>query len=140
LNLLVGLRILGKLMPTWDDIRRLYEKADRKTLGQILSTLGKLTPFDPILEDQLDEALNKRNYLIHHFFVEHSESLLSAVGRRKMIDELTEIIALFKVVDPQVDDLWLAIWSKYGFSEERIERELQEVKRVLDLKASAPDL
>lgn len=72
---------------------------------------------------------------MHHFFVdEHDLSLLSAEGRRRMIDELREIIALLKAVDQQVDELWLAIWSKYGFTEERIERELQAVKHALQMK------
>jgi hypothetical protein len=136
LNLLVGVRILGKQVPTWGDVRGLYEEADQKSLGQLLKTVGEATPFDPALVVRLDEALKKRNYLIHHFFVDHSEDLLSTVGRRRMIDELREIIALFKAVDPQVDDLWLAIWSRYGFSEDRIQSELRDVKRLLGSKES----
>jgi hypothetical protein len=131
-NLFVGLRILGKQVPTWGDVRSLYEDADRKSLGQLLRAVRELVPFDPALEGQLDEALKKRNYLIHRFFIEHSENLLSAVGRERIIDEFRTIIAQFKAVDHQVDDLWLAIWRRYGFSEERIQSELQEVKQLLD--------
>ena len=130
-NLLVGLRILGKKTPTWGDVRTLYDEVDRKTLGQLLRGVRELAPFDPQLEGELANALKKRNYLLHHFFVQHSESLLSATGQRKMIDELSGIIAMFKNVDPQVDDLWLAIWGKYGFTEEQIERELEATKEAL---------
>jgi hypothetical protein len=133
-NLLVGLRIQGKKVPTWVDVRNLYEKADRNTLGHLLRAVGELAPLDPALEDRLHQALKKRNYLMHHFFVEHAESLLSAEGKRRMIDELRDVIIFFKVIDPQVDELWLAIWRKYGFTEERIERELEIVKRALQMK------
>ena len=136
LNLLVGLRILGKKTPTWADVRRLYDEADRNTLGQLLGTVRELTPFDPQLEAELGTALKKRNYLIHHFFVEHSKNLLSETGKRKMIDELRGIIALFKKVDPQVDNLWLSIWRKYGFTEERIEREVESVKRTFQMRST----
>ncbi len=130
-NLLVGLRIQGKTTPTCGDVRNLYEKADGHTLGHLLRAVGELAPIDPALEDRLRQALTKRNYLMHQFFVEHAESLLSAKGKRRMIDELREIIAFLKVVDPQVDELWLAIWRTYGFTEERIQRELEIVKRAL---------
>lgn len=53
-NLLVGLRILGKSGPTWGDVRILYEEADRNTLGQLLKAVRELAPFDPKLEDRLD--------------------------------------------------------------------------------------
>ena len=130
-NLLVGLRIQGKTTPTWGDVRNLYEKADRHTLGHLLKAVGELAPIDPALEDRLLQALTKRNYLMHRFFVEHAESLLSAKGKRRMINELREIIAFLKVIDLQVDELWLAIWRTYGFTEERTRRELEFVKRAL---------
>ena len=51
-----------------------------------------------------------------------------------MIGEFVDIIALFKEVDPQVDDLWLGIWSKYGWTEDQIEKELLSIKQNLEKK------
>jgi len=131
-NLLVGLRITRRETPTWDEVSKLYDTADRKTLGQMLSSVRQLSPFDPKLENRIDEALKKRNYLMHCFFVEHAEDLLSEPGKRKMIDELRKTIVSLKRVDSEVDDLWLSIWRKYGFTKERIQMELDAVRSALE--------
>lgn len=130
-NLLVGLAIVKKHKPTWGGVSFLYDGADKKTLGRLLRDIGKLIPFKEGLEEELQEVLEKRNYLMHRFFVEHNENLLRKQGRRKMIDELRGIIVAFQAVDPRVDELWLSIWSKYGITEERIERELADLQRVI---------
>ena len=133
-NLFVGLQCLGKSKPTWGDVGMLYDQADKKTLGQLLRVVGELVPFDPKLEGELKDALDKRNYLTHLFFVEHVESTLSETGIRRMIDELLEIITFFKTVDSQVDKLWVAIWSKYILPDEKIQREFDAVKRAVQGK------
>lgn len=130
-NLLVGLQILGKQKLTWIHVRNLYDNADRGTLGILLRSVRELSAFDSKLDDELAEALKNRNYLMHQFFVDHSTSLLSVSGKRKMIDELQNIIAVFKSVDQKVDELWLSIWGKYGFTKELIEQELRAVKQAL---------
>ncbi len=131
INLMVGLHISGMEAPTWADVCSLYEQGDRKTLGQILKAARKIVPFDPTIELQLERALGKRNFLVHHFFVENDENLLTESGKRKMIDELSETISFFKKVDLQVDELWHAVWTKYGFTKERIERDLRVLKEKL---------
>lgn len=131
-NLLVGSQIIEKKKTNWIHIRNLYEKADRQTLGKLLRSVRELSSFDASLDDELIEALKNRNYLMHHFFVEHSTSILSAPGKRNMIDELQNIISVFKSVDQKVDELWLSIWKEYGFTKERIEQELQAVKQALE--------
>lgn len=131
-NLLVGLQILEKKKNNWIHVRNLYENADHETLGKLLKSVRELSPFDSQLDDELAEALKNRNYLMHQFFVEHSTSLLSAPGKRKMIDELRNIIAVFKSIDQKVDELWLSIWRKYGFTKERIEQELLVVKQAIE--------
>ena len=130
-NLLVGLRILNLSSPTHGDVTNYFDHASKKTMGALLNAVRKVTPFDPDIDDELQKALIRRNYLIHTFFVEHDKDLLSESGRRQMIDELIEIIKEFKEVDPKVDELWLSIWKKYGWTEERIEQELMAMKEGL---------
>lgn len=130
-NLLVGLAVSRKKHPTVGDVKSLYEDTDKKTLGRLLRDIGKLVTVQDGLEEELHQILQKRNYFMHHFFVEHSENLLHGQGRRQMIDELRDIIVAFKVADRQVDELWFSIWNKYGITEERIERELGSLKRAI---------
>lgn len=131
-NLFVGLHVVYKKKPTWNDVRLMFENADKKTLGRLLKDVRKLVPFKSELEEELQKVLKKRNYLAHHFFVEHSEDFLHEKGRRQMIDELREIIAIFQVADPQIDELWHSLWEKYGFTEERIEQELTNLKAAFE--------
>lgn len=132
INLLVGLKILDIQTPTHGDVINLFDGSNTKTMGNLLNTVRRITPFSDDLDEKIKEALKKRNYLIHHFFVEHDQDLLTDDGRRKMINELIDIIALLKEVDQQVDDLWLGIWSKYGWTEDRIEKELLSIKQNLE--------
>jgi hypothetical protein len=128
LNLLVGLQLSGNQTPVWADAGMLYDEGDRKTLGQLLKAVHEIVPFEATLDGHVQEALRKRNYLTHHFFVEHDEDLLSHRRRREMIDELRESIRFFKMIDSQVDALWHAIWGKYGFTQDRIEAEAAALK------------
>lgn len=131
INLLVGLKIIEKQAPTYGDVTNLFEDSNDKTMGNLLKTVREISPFSSELDNKLKEALQKRNYLIHDFFDEHTDDLLTDDGKRKMIDELVNIIKLFKEVDPQVDDLWLGIWNKYGWTEEQIEKELELIKKLM---------
>lgn len=132
INLLVGLKILGIQTPTVGDVSNLFDASNTKTMGNLLNAVRKITPFSDDLDEKLKDALKTRNYLIHHFFVEHDHDLLTDDGKRKMIDELVDIIALFKEVDPKVDDLWLGIWSKYGWTEDQIEKAVASIKQNLE--------
>lgn len=128
LNLLVGLQI-AKLVPmNSKNAMKLYEKGDKKTLGQVLHALRNITQFDIFFEKNLIKVLQKRNHLMHQFFVDNSENLLFQEGRNNMINQLIESIKLFQLIDPQIDMLWHKIWVKYGFTEEIIKQEVEKMK------------
>jgi hypothetical protein len=126
LNLAVAL--LAKNAPgvTVGDVDRLYESLDKQTLGQVINAAKAKFVFPKDLEADLADALTQRNYLAHRFFVVHDIDLLVPSGRRKMIDELIEILKHLKSVDARMDELWMRAWESFGITKEWIEQKMQE--------------
>ncbi|HZO51318.1 MAG TPA: hypothetical protein VFB63_01310, partial [Bryobacteraceae bacterium] len=126
LNLAVAL--LAKNIPgvTVGDVDRLYESFDKKTLGQIINAAKTRFEFPTGLEADLTIALAHRNYLAHRFFIVHDIDLLVPSARRKMVDELIEILRHLKQVDAQMDELWLRAWQSFGITKEWIEQKMNE--------------
>ena len=67
------------------------EDLNRKTLGQLLRAVKRFATYGDEILETMDEALIKRNYLMHRFFPFHNFALFSVEGRKEMIAELHEI-------------------------------------------------
>src|SRR6202011_5437298 len=62
--------------------RTLIEDLSTRTLGRLLRSDKNLVTCDDNFVETVDEALIKRNYLMHRFFPYHNFALFSAEGRR----------------------------------------------------------
>ena len=71
--------------------RAINEDLNRKTLGQLLRAVKRFATYGDEILETMDEALIKRNYLMHRFFPFHNFALFSVEGRKEMIAELDEI-------------------------------------------------
>lgn len=79
---------------------RLEEKlvhAYSLTLGQVRDEIEELIPED--LLSQLDEGIQKRNFLAHHFWFERIHLMFSTTGLNLMLQELDEYSSLFQRLD-----------------------------------------
>ena len=135
LNLAIVLRLPDVNLVTQDLFEELYSELTRKTLGQLLSQAKKAIDISEANIKYLDEALELRNILTHHYFREHAEDFVSEVGRQEMKEELQGIISKFKNADKILDSIYLPLWEKYGVNEEFIERELEQMR----IEAAARD-
>lgn len=126
LNLAVAM--LAKETPgiTVGDVDKLYESFDKRTFGQIINAAKLKFVIPSELESDLSKALEQRNYLAHRFFIEHDADLMVPSGRRKMIDELIEILKHLKSVDSRMDEIWMNAWEAFGITKEWIEQQLQD--------------
>jgi len=97
-----------------------------KTLGQVIKAAKEKFAIPSDLDADLAQALEQRNYLAHRFFVVHDVDLMVPTGRRKMIDELIEILKHLKSVDARMDTLWMTAWESFGITKEWIEQQMQE--------------
>ena len=84
----------------------------------------------------LDEALELRNILTHHYFREHAEDFVSEKGRGEMKKELQLVIEKFKKADQILVRLYGPLWQKYGVDDEFVERELAEIRARAKLRDS----
>ncbi|MFY9270466.1 MAG: hypothetical protein WAO55_12060 [Candidatus Manganitrophaceae bacterium] len=96
-------------------------KLSKKTLGILLSELKKHTVIHPNFQMILDSYLARRNYLMHHFFFDHGQDLLSRDGCDKMTEELKGIYALLKEADEMAKTMSRNVRKYFGISETEIQ-------------------
>jgi hypothetical protein len=71
--------------------RSILDDCDRSTLGRLLRQVKSIGEFDESILCAVDEALERRNHLMHKFFRTHNFAILGEPGRKTMIEELKEI-------------------------------------------------
>lgn len=116
-----------------EQFRFLVDDVNRKTLGALLRIVKSLGTFDESILDAVDEALEQRNYLTHHFFRHQNFAILSEAGRKIMIKEVREIqrkLDLAHAMLHGVSSTLEAIADRPGLSTAVTERLLKEGMRV----------
>ena len=94
---------------------------ERQTFGALLRTIKDVVDFGDTALTAVDDALKKRNHLVHHFFRVHASDMLTPQGRRKMIEELEEFRRSFQKADTILHSITLAILKTMGLSEGEIQ-------------------
>jgi len=78
-----------------DDERRIFQAliddVNSRTFGNLLKHIRKIGSISESIEQTINEALEKRNYLVHKFFRSHNLEVNSEDGRKIMRAELEEI-------------------------------------------------
>lgn len=122
-NALVILRLPVADKYTRQDIDEFMEGRFQKTLGALLRHLKSEVTLPPDLESLLTEALNRRNYLAHHYFREKAESFVTRTGRGQMLQELQSSQQLFERADEQLGKALKPLREKYGVTDSVYEEE-----------------
>jgi hypothetical protein len=68
--------------------RAVIEDVNRKTLGAMFRHIRGMATIDPALVAIMDKALERRNYLTHHFFRTHNFAIQGAAGRATMLEDI----------------------------------------------------
>jgi hypothetical protein len=100
------------------------------TLGRMIKAFREGSAVPPDLEGQLGRALEKRNWLTHHFFRERADEFLTHAGRLRMLEELEAARQLFDDADRALDSFVKPVRERNGITDEWIERELLETRRA----------
>jgi len=132
LNLAIVLKLPDVNLVTQELFEELYANLTRRTLGQLLNQARNVIDIAEADQKYLDEALELRNLLVHHYFRNHAEDFVSEVGRTDMKKELQDIISKFRNADKLLDSIYLPLWEKYGVTEEFIENELTEMRKRVE--------
>lgn len=84
------------------------------TLGQVVRSLQP--DLSPALVQRLDEAIEQRNFLAHHFWYERAHLMPSVDGIEQMIAEIDVFTELFQAVDGEVDKLVEPLNARIGLT------------------------
>lgn len=72
-------------------LRSLVDDVNKRTFGNLLIQIRKFVDIDEDGSKIINEALDKRNYLIHKFFRTHNFAIYSVEGRKAMRTDLENI-------------------------------------------------
>jgi hypothetical protein len=72
-------------------VQALINDVNKRTFGNLLKQIRKIGDISEEIEKSVNDALEKRNYLIHKFFRTHNLAIHSEEGRKQMRSELREI-------------------------------------------------
>ena len=113
-----------------DDVRA---KPHKQTIGRLLAEIRKIVTIDDnTVEECMDSALTKRNFLIHHFFRQRNEKFLTENGRMEMLRELVAIESELKLATDLTNGMRVAVSTALGLSDEKEYMEASECDSASD--------
>ncbi len=142
-NLMSTLRTEGVSI-TREQFDKIFASYDRLTLGVLLRDARKMIDI-PLQTDQiLAEALEKRNFLVHHYFFQRAPAFMTEAGRKNMIEELQGFSGLFQMADEAIKPIYRPLLELQGITEEALRREAEKMvaefleSNVTSEKGNAP--
>jgi hypothetical protein len=126
-NLYALLSFRSKSDITGPRLEEKLKQAFSLTLGQIAE---KARPFLPeTIQIELDKAIERRNYLAHHFWFERCHLMPSPEGLEELRSELIELANLFRKLDQDIENFLEPKFRVYGIDDTLIQLCLDDVMK-----------
>ena len=125
-NAMVIARMPERGKVTRQDIDAFMGQQFKSTLGRLLREMRKITVVPDNLGNVLEQALARRNWLVHNYFGERAEEFVTDPGCHRMIAELESAQELFDQASQSVDLLVRPIRERFGLTDEAIATEVQK--------------
>ena len=132
IQFIIFLKLIGLSEIKPEITEQIFGIFKKQTMGQLLCEVRKKTNIPIHIDELLSKSLEKRNFLAHRFFDHYALDHLNKEGRAKMVDELQQIIALFKHVDQELNKIFLTLIEHFGITNETIEAEYQSLLNEYD--------
>ncbi len=102
-----------------------------KTLGALIRTVNADVTIPELTEKLMREALERRNYLMHHFFRDKAIDFAfeTETGRKRMVDELREAHAYVLAATNLANDLCVEIAKEFGINIKDIETDAENMRQ-----------
>jgi hypothetical protein len=117
-TLYIGQLIDGSLATNFSSADEFHAVIEKQTAGQVTKQLRRHLELSHELDVTLTNALNRRNFLAHRFFVERVELFMHQEGRQLMLGELHQAIQLFVDADRQLEAVMFSHSEKFGLTSE----------------------
>ena len=114
-------------------LKSLSDDVDRRTFGNLLKILKKSMNVEQTIEEAIDSALEKRNYLMHRFFRAHNFAIHSIEGRVKMSEELSELYKVFSFAHALLNGMTHTLNEAFdnpNITEEQAKKFMDEGRRI----------
>jgi hypothetical protein len=101
---------------------RIEEKlslAYSKTFGQVFEMMKEYLPTE--LQLQLEIALDRRNYLAHHFWYDRCHLMFNNPGLLELQEELRTLSGLFSLIDEKLSDFFMPTVRALGVTDSQIQ-------------------
>ena len=113
--------------------RSLIDDVNKRTFGNLVRHIRSATQLDDKIVEIVENALEKRNYLIHKFFRSHNFAIHSEEGRKIMRDELRELynaLSLAHTVLSGMTSTFKQIMDQKDISIDMAEKMIANGKRI----------
>lgn len=102
----------------------------KKTLGQLFHKMKDDLNIPDDVKQEIEAALQLRNFLIHNYFWERMIEFNTSTGRQAMLEELDQACLVFQEVDSKVTTITMEWAAKRGVTEEDYARELEKLLKT----------
>ena len=126
-NLLATVRLADPSVVPALESDSIFDELHKRTFGALLLRAQRLGLLDADTRALLDNARERRNHLVHHYFRLHASTALRPDGVRQMIDELRDMAIVFRAADDVADPLWRRECATLGISQEDLDAELDRM-------------
>jgi len=114
-------------------LKSLSEDVNRRTFGYLVNIMKDSMNIDQTIQEAIESALKKRNYLVHRFFRNHNFAIHSIEGRERMSEELSELYNSFSFAHTVLHGMTHTLNEIFGnpnISEEKAKELIEAGKRV----------
>lgn len=120
-----------------EEVEKLNKRA---TLGQLLEKVRTRITLDAAVEAHIQEALKRRNELIHHYFDTYVAQATVTDGQKIIIDDLIESQKIFEQAFFWVDGMNRSLMKKFGVSDEKMAEIIKKIhqEEVAKFRAELP--
>lgn len=131
--LLAAVECLEARKVSKSELYKVFDRHDRKTLGRLIDALRKKIPIAQNLDDDLNHALDKRNYVVHNFFLDRWDNQ-RLITPEQMSEELRPIRDLFDDVKNRIDDILGIVQRQFEVPNAKLD---QQAKKMLKIYQSS---
>lgn len=107
-----------------------WDSASKKTMGRLISHLNDLKFPTAELQKKLKTALEKRNFIAHHYFSERAIEITTDNGCEDMILELQDVQMYFQEIEVGFNRVVDELALSYGLTEEKKKLLTEEMLRA----------
>ena len=117
----VVLNLDNRMKDEQHSFKSLIDDVNSRTLGNLIRHMRKSIDFDEGIEATLDNALKRRNHLVHNFFRFHNLAIFSEEGLSAMILELEETCEILRSAHTTLLGMTGAITKAFGRADISVE-------------------